>query len=317
MYMRLKGNRWYLQKKVGGKFKGYSLKAHKDDLATAYKNLGVMLDRIERGDDPGAGRWKISQIKYTPKSEREESILRGPLVEWFGALRVSEVTEESILDYVKSRKGKTKSTLSKELRVLKNICQEVNSKFALPQISYENKGKQTTRALTTMQVQIVVPHVRKQSQEFGDQYLKVFKILAWTGMDVKDVVFLRWEYIEDGWIRRSRFKSGNPNPIPVCKPLADLLGKMVRNLDGKLFHGITPRATATAIRRAFQDAGVKGSARSLRHYAASFMASNGATDSVVGQALGHSKGSRCTALYIHASEEDLKNAYKPFDQVAL
>ena len=316
-YMRLKGDRWYLCKKVQGKYKGFSLNAHKDDLATAYKNLGVMLDRLERGDDPSTGKKKLNAVPYTPKSERERGIYQGPLLAWFGGMRIRDIDDDSILDYVASRKGIAKSTLQKELRVLKNICQEGKKKLELPQIAYANKGKRITRALTTDQVKKVLGYVRGQSQEFGAQYEKVFKIMVWSGMDSKDVVFLRWEFIGENWIRRSRFKSGEPMDAPICGPLAQLFKGMVRNIDGRLFHGFGSKAACTAIQRAFADAGVPGSGKALRHYYASMMASGGASESAVGHALGHKKGSRCTALYIHTFEADLEKAVTVFDREAL
>jgi integrase len=322
-YMRLKKGRWYLVKRIKGKFKGHSLNANKDELSKAMRNYGALMARLERGDDPSAGKKKVSSIPYKPKSERERGLFEGSkkkgphaLMLWFGEKKIQEVDDQAIVDYVTSRKGIKGSTIDKELRLLKNVIQEVNKKFELPQVK-KNKGKRVSRSLTTDQVRKVLSHVRHQSVEFGDQYVQVFKIMAWSGMDSKDTVYLRWEYVEEKWIKKSRFKSGEPMDAPICKPLAELFKGMVRNIDGRVFHGITSDGNCTAIRRAFQDAGVNGSGKSLRHYYASMMASGGASESQVGHALGHSKGSKCTALYIHSFEEDLEKAVTVFDRVAL
>ena len=323
LYMRLKNDRWYLQIKVKGKFKGFSLKAHKSEKAKAIKNMGRWLERLERGDDPSIGKDLVKAISYTPKSERERGLWEGskktgphPLMKWFGDMKVRDVNKERILEYVASR-DMTKSTIKKELRLLKNVIREVNWNFELPEYEVKKKGKRTTRALTVEQVRKVLGHVRNQSQEFGAQYVQIFKIMMWSGMDSKDVVYLRWEYVEDRWIRTSRFKTGNAFDVPVCRPLAELFKSMVRNLDGRLFHGITSKANCSAISRAFKDAGIPGSAKSLRHFYASMMASGGASDSQIGHALGHAPGSKCTAVYIHALESDLEKAVTVFEREAI
>ena len=320
-YMRLKKGIWYLAKKVKGKWKGPSLKAREHELSLAMCNYAIEVDRLERGEDKTVGKQKVKSVPYTPKSERERGLWEGakktgephPLMVWFGNMKVRDVNDESILEYVASR-DMTKSTIKKELRLLKNVIQEVNKKFELPEYDVKKKSKRVTRALTVEQVRKVLGHVRNQSQEFGAQYVQIFKIMMWSGMDSKDVVYLRWDYIEDNWIRASRFKTGNPFDVPVCKPLAALLKSMVRNLDGRLFHGITSKANCSAIARAFQDAGIKGSSKSLRHFYASMLESGGASLPQISQALGQSPGSKCTQVYIHALEEDLAKAVSVFER---
>jgi len=322
-YMRLKKGIWYLAKKVKGRWRGISLKAREHQLHLAMCNYAIELDRLERGEDKTVGKQKVESIPYKPKSERERGLWEGskktgphPLMVWFGNMKVQDVNDEAILEYVASR-DMTKSTIKKELRLLKNVIREVNKKFELPEYEVKKKSKRVTRALTVEEVRKVLGHVRNQSQEFGAQYVQIFKIMMWTGMDSKDVVYLRWDYIEDNWIRASRFKTGNPFDIPICKPLAALLKSMVRNLDGRLFHGIKSKANCTAIAKVFKDAGVKGSSKSLRHFYASMLESGGASIPQISQALGQSPGSKCTAVYIHAFEGDLEKAVSVFDRKAI
>jgi len=43
------------------------------------------------------------------------------------------------------------------------------------------------------------------------------------------------------------------------------------------------------------------------------LAAANSPESLIGQALGHVKGARCTPVYIHAYETDIRRAFQAFD----
>ena len=323
--IRLKNGRYYMAKKIKGKFRGPSLKAAKGESIKALENFLVKLKEIERGETKREDKVtfasiEVSKLKF---NDREQGIYDANLIPFFKDKALGEIDDKLVLEYVAAREelGRTKSTLEKELRVLKRVVRLVKDSFKSPEkIAYKNKGNKTARAIRLPKVKEVLPWVRKQSKKYGDDYARVYQIMALTGMDIKDVVYLEWkniERVEEGyWIRASRFKTGIEFDIPAGPRLVQILNEMgkVRRLDGFVFKtgkgksgGINNKAVSKALSRAFKDAGVKGSAKSLRHFFASWLSARGdLTDSNVAKMLGHAKGSRCTAGYIHTWEEDLE-----------
>lgn len=327
--IRVKNGRYYMARKIKGKWHGSSLKARVPEFDIAYKNYVLELDKIERGESAKIKKKKIKAIEYNEKVVRYKGAYDKWILPYFGEMTVQDVTKKVILDYLKSREGMTKSTLTKELRVLKNVIQQVDESFELPkEIVYKNKGKKTVRAATLADVKKVLPFVAKQSEQHGEQYTNVFKLMLYTGLDISDAVYLDWEHVEKRrnrfWIARSRFKSGELFDVPAGPQLTRFLESMrkAKNLEmlesgslepgplfrtGKNSQGINNKGVSSAFKRAFKDAGVKGSAKSLRHFFASYVSAKGrVTDANIGHLLGHASGSKCTKDYIHAYDEDLE-----------
>jgi len=332
--MRLKNGKWFAAIKFKGRMVGTSLDAYEHERAKAARNLGRLLEKIERGEQPNQQRKKfitmipryweqfekcIERKKTESIRTRNEITIRLHLIPFFGEIKFEDITEETIRDFVKKRerKGTTKSTLKKELRVLKDILVLANHSFEMPEIEFAHKGKTQSRALTMEEVLCVQKFVKAQSQEFGATYEFIYQILAFTAMDVKEVINLNWQQIdlETGWIKANRFKTGNPVKIPICNRLDDLLRSIkVRNIDGRLFNGINSKQVATALRRAFNAAGLgEFSAKSLRHFVASVIGNAGYNMELIGRGLGHSEGSKCTKVYVHPYDSTLKEAFGTLD----
>lgn len=335
MHMRLRNGRWYLAKKIKGRMRGFSLDASEHETTKAAINAGRLLEQLEKGEDPAKQKKKLSKFvpKYWVEFEnriqkwrtdsirvRNEAIIRVHLLPWFGNIRGEDIHTGEVLSYVNTRElaGATQSTLKKELRVLKDLMVLVNPKWKLPEIEYAHKGKTPSRALTIEEILKVQRFIKGQSKLFGIQYEQIYEIMAFTSMDIKDVVELKWDQIdlETGWIRTSRGKTGNRLKIPVCKRLAEIFDSMkVRNMDGWLFRQVTPSQVSVAFKRAFCNAGLeKFSAKSLRHFFPSLLGNEGSPGTVIGSILGHSKGSRSTEQYIHAYDSKLKEAVKILDR---
>ncbi len=333
--MRLKNGKWFAAIKFKGRMVGTSLDAYEHERAKAAMNLGRLLEQIERGEEPNQLKKKFQTMvpRYWEQFEkrierkktesiryRNEIVIQLHLIPFFGETKIEDINEETIRDFVKSRerKGTAKSTLKKELRVLKDILVLANPVFEMPEIDFKNKGKTQSRALTMEEVLHVQKFVPDQSREFGKTYEMIYQILAFTSMDIKEVVNLNWDQIdlETGWIKSNRFKTGNAVKIPICKRLNDLLRSIkVRNIDGRLFNGINSKQVSTAIQRAFKTAGLaEFSAKSLRHFVASLIGNAGYSLELIGKGLGHSEGSRCTKVYVHPYDSTLKEAFGTLDK---
>lgn len=74
-------------------------------------------------------------------------------------------------------------------------------------------------------------------------YKAPFWIMAYTGMDVSDVLDLRPLHFNDGWISKKRGKSGIDIEVPVCDPLSDILKTVPWPIqdDAKIFPSLSAK----------------------------------------------------------------------------
>ena len=345
MPIRLRNGKWYLKKKVKGKFIGLALGYGPKDTAKALIKAGQILEQLERGEEPAQLKSKFEKFvpKYWERFEkrkakhrteeirvRNESIIRKHLIPWFGEKRMEEIDSKVVFKYIHHREkpvqqktrtvpGAAMSTLIKELRVLKDFMLIGNPKWELPEIEYKNKGKTQERALTYEEILYVQLFIRNQSENLGKQYELIYQIMALTSLDIGDVLSLKRSEINlaDGIIKTSRGKTGIFPKIPIGKLLKPVLEETLKvtHISGRLFLGIGGPQVSVAIGRAFRDAGLgQFSAKSLRHFWPSLLGNEGASETVIGKILGHAKGSRCTSTYIHAYDSKLKEAVEILDR---
>ena len=91
----------------------------------------------------------------------------------FGDLSIGEITQALLKQYKADREedGATKSTITKELRVIKEICLLYNPAFKMPKFKkWANLGKREVGILDTADVYKVSGLILKSSEEFGETY---------------------------------------------------------------------------------------------------------------------------------------------------
>lgn len=324
MQMRLKGGQWYAAFRHKGRWIGEKLKAGKEEKKLAIINLGKLFQRLEGGYDPTHENMRIEKRcdEYLAildisdgEKERSNTIVAVHILKYFRGKRLYEITDDSLIEYVRWREkksGAAKATLKRELRVLAGIL-----KRELPQIEFANRGKTPDKALTLDQVLYVQTFITGQSAEFGATYELIYEVMAFSALDIKEVVMLSWSQVdlEGGWITTARFKSGNKVRVPICARLNKVFRSIkVRNIGGKIFDRVTPSMVKVAIYRAFKKAGLpEFSAKSLRHFTASLLFNAGVDSETIGKILGHSKGSRCTSVYTHTSDSRAKKIISILD----
>lgn len=215
--------------------------------------------------------------------------------------------------------GAAMSTLRKELRVLKDFMVIANPQWELPDLQFRNKGKTQIRALTIAEVHHVQSFVRLQSKPLGGQYELIYLIMAYSSLDISEVVELNVQQIDqvNGFITTSRGKTGIGVRIAIGRLLSAPLKEALKvcDIQGNLFPGINPRQVSKALERAFKKAGLGDfSAKSLRHFLPSLLGNEGWSDTIIGKVLGHAPGSKCTRVYIHPYDSKLKEAQEILDQ---
>jgi integrase len=333
MQMRLKKGRWYAAFSYKGKWQGKSLNAYKHQEKDAVKNLTRLYDSLERGENPTDLKRKVKDAipfyKEWEKTDGEKSQatikenqgrIKKHIITAFGDLTIGEITPTILKRYKVDREEQNapKSTVTKELRVIKDICELFNPRFKMPKFKkWANRGKRETGVLTESDIFEVSAQVLNSSEEFGATYQQIFKLMYLTGLSISDAINLERSQIgNDDFVYRQRNKTGEDVLTFIGSKAWDVINS-VKTIDLKnpdrIFTVPGNKSVATAINRAFKKAGVNGSSKSLRHFAGSALLDAGVPEKVIGLILGHAPGSRITGVYLHAQKKTIKKGFQAID----
>ena len=190
MKMRLKYDRWFAAFRHKGKYQGQSLGAYKDELKKAIVNLGKLLEKLERGENPtdlkrkfkdalpAYFEWALSEGEKSELTLKDnKGRLKNKILPVFEDLSIGDISSTLLKQYKVDREeqGAPKSTITKELRVIKDICERFNPIFKMPEFKkWVNRGKRETGSLDHADVSKVSGLVLKSSEEFGETYQKIF-----------------------------------------------------------------------------------------------------------------------------------------------
>ena len=159
--MRLKNGKWFAAFRHKGKWQGQNLDAYKDEVHKAIINLGKLLEKLKRGENPTdlkrkfKDTWKVYEEWAGTEGEKSKSAIKDSLGRFnkrimpvFGDLSIGDITPVLLKQYKVDREeqGAPKSTITKELRVIKDICERFNPTFKMPKFKgWVNRGKREIR----------------------------------------------------------------------------------------------------------------------------------------------------------------------------
>jgi integrase len=324
MYMKLINGRWYSNiwnPKNPKKRIQVSLDAYKHEKRKASVNLGAVIADIQKGINPTSARQKINKLVIEGKvTQRTKDALKH-IDSFFGEYKPRDVDEKLIGKYIESRFGLSgegelqayKNTLDKELLALQRKLQSVYGKgYRLERPKYKNMKREILDSPTLEQIEATAEFIE-------DKYKAIYWTMAYTGMDVSDVVYLTPGDFKDGWIIKKRGKTTQEIAVPVCDPLADILKAVPWPLskDARIFpegkgraDRITPDGTATHVRRCFTTAGFPGyGSKYLRRFVGSILLDKGYSEDWIGKALAHADGSKETKKYTKVYKATLEEAF--------
>ena len=323
MNMRLRKGRWYSLLRHPNNWKKLvevSLDAYEQEKRKAIINLGKLLQDLERGIDTVSSRLRLGKVKIDgPISDRVRVSLESHIYPFFGDYKPREITKEDIEKYMVHRWGRDengglqspKSTLDKELGALRLVIKQVDPSYKLPAMNYTKIEKEILEPLTYSQIEVV-------GNLLDEKYKAVYWIMAYTGMDISDAVYLKPKHIKDGWIDKARGKTKQRIVVPVLDELQSILQTVPWPLDKStpLFPNIKPKAVTTAVLRAFRGAGLQGyGAKYLRRYIGSALLDAGYSMDWIGKALAHADGSRLTQRYTKVYKATLAEAFSKIGKV--
>jgi len=353
--MRLKGNRYYAYERITDPATGkrrqieFALEANLGQETLAIINHGKALECLERGELPNGKNLKFKKVaeqwKRNPVCLKEANrgsdynltILNETLVPYFGEIQIKEISKKRVRAYLglmesddrpvtanhKGKKskiaGKKKSTLQKELRVLRWVMQSVSRTWEVPYWEFKNLEKEKLEAPTFDQVRAMIAFLPGESKAFGKEYQDIGWIMAMSGLDTSDVLRLSRSSLKDGLIigRRGKtgqaFKIGNPERLSAI-----FQNRKTVDFDPKapFFRVKSADAVSKAVSRAFDKAGFEQfHAKSLRDFHASALYNAGYAENLIQDVLGHAEGSKQTRKYTIASRATLKGMSGVFDSL--
>lgn len=325
MFAECKGSKIYFESfRHKGKFYGRSLNTGKEKEAIV--ELALRFRDLERGLSPKLNKpfkevledyyfWAIDESQKSDSALKDiKGRVRANLAPAFGDYKISEITQARVKQYKSDREeeGAAKGTIKKELDILKDIIHLFDPSFIMPKFKrWANPGKKVLTALTLEEVLAVGGKVAETSPQFGEIYCNLFWLMAFTGLDVSDALFLKKSEIVDNCIFKDRGKTNKKITaylVPEARKLLDNI--QVIDISGRLFIGPKSKAVSTAIMRAFKKAGIKGNAKALRHFAATLYKKAGLSKANIRKILGHAVASRIVDDYIHDDMEIMDRAYE-------
>ncbi len=307
-----------------GKFHGRSLNTGKEKEAIG--ELALRFKDLEKGVSPKLNKsfkevledyyfWAIDESQKSDSALKDiKGRLRANLIPAFADYKISEISRTRVKLYKADREeaGAAKGTITKELEILRDIIHLFDPGFIMPKFKrWVNSGKKVERALTDEEVLAVGNKVAETSPEFGETYWKIYWVMAFTGMDISDALYLKKSDIDEKVIFKDRGKTKKKIAaylVPEARKLLDSI--QIIDISGRLFTGPTNKAVSTAICRAFKKAGIKGNSKALRHFAGTIYAKAGLSKANIRKILGHAVASRIVDVYIHDDMEIMDRAYE-------
>ncbi len=255
-------------------------------------------------------------------AQRDREILQ-VLNRFFGSLILHEITAHRIEQFKRERlAGKWRghgttgaakplkpATVNRELDTLKSILSKAvewgklleSPARSVKRLKVDNRR---TRVLTEGEQRALLDACPRKMR-----YLVTLALI--TGARVGELLALRWEHIEEGYLTFWETKSGKPRRIPVSPAIDAVLGELPKIhpwvfTNANTEDRYTVNGAAHVFNRAVERAQIANpgevTLHTLRHTALSRMIANGYDDYTVMEISGHSS-TRMLARYTHPTEE--------------
>ena len=217
-----------------------------------------------------------------------------------------------------------KESVKKIRYCLQSILKRGNQDYKLPQSEFSNQGFFQDRFLTQEELHEVLDHLE-------DQYREVATFMAYTGLDISDVLTLEWSSVDmkAKMIRTERRKTMHNSDtikikIPMVKMVEDILKNLrrVRKLHDKRIFQIRGDIHINRVRNlqrhwkgACQASSVGWHIRpkDLRHFFGSHLLNSGVDPLMIASFMGHSSLDVLLKRYGHSTDQSRREAMLKFD----
>ena len=208
---------------------------------------------------------------------------------------------------------------------LQSILKRGNQDYKLPQSEFLNQGFYQDRFLTQEELHEILALLQ-------DQYREVATFMAYTGLDVSDVLKLEWSSVDmkAKMIRTERRKTKHNSDIikiklPMVKMVDDILKSRskFRSLHDKRIFQISGDSHINRMRnlqRYWRRACNKSSVdwhirpKDLRHFFGSYLLNSGVDALMIASFMGHASLDMLLKRYGHFTDQTRREAMLKFDE---
>ncbi len=335
--MRLRGKIFYANCKVKGVYLQDSLETSNQKLAE--DKLLDLKTLVRKGEynswkktfEECADEWLATRDMNKPHHIGQEVNVRIHLKPYFGELKVRDIikvdekTGKSMVnDFLAEIDHRPKESVKKIRYCLQSILKRGNQDYKLPQSEFSNQGFYQDRFLTQEELHEVLDHLE-------DQYREVATFMAYTGLDISDVLKLEWSSVDmkAKMIRTERRKTmHNSDTIKIKIPMVKMVEDILKNLrrvrklhDKRIFQikGDTLINRRKNLQQHWKRACQASSAdwhirpKDLRHFFGSHLLNSGVDPLMIASFMGHSSLDMLLKRYGHFTDQTRREAMLKFD----
>ncbi len=336
-HMRLRGNIFYANCKVKGVYLQDSLETSNPKLAE--DKLLDLKTLVRKGEynswkktfEECADEWLATRDMEKPHHISQEQRVRVHLKPYFDKLKVDEIIkfdEETgksmVKDFLAEIDHMPKESVKKIRYCLQSILKRGNQDYKLPQSGFSNQGFYQDRFLTQEELHEILALLQ-------DQYREVATFMAYTGLDISDVLKLEWLSVDmkAKMIRTERRKTMHNSDtikikIPMVKMVEDILKSRskVRSLQDRRIFRVEGDIHANRVqnlqrhwRRACNKSSVDWHIRpkDLRHFFGSHLLNSGVDPLMIASFMGHASLDMLLKRYGHFTDQTRREAILKFD----
>lgn len=312
--MKLRGKIFYANCKYKGVYLQDSLETSDPELAED-KLLDLKL-LVRKGDyqacketfEKSTNVWLATRNMEKPHHANQEIWVRNHLIPYFGKtkvrdiIEVDEITGKSMVnDFLKKIDRMPKESVIKIRYCLQGILKRGSQDYKLPPSEFSNQGFYQDRFLTQEELHEILALL-------PDQYREVATFMAYTGLDISDVLKLEWSSVDmkAKMIRTERRKmKHNAKTIKLKIPMNQMVEAVLKNRsrtrnlhDKRIFqvcgdtHVRRRRNLQQNWRRACNNSSVDWHIRpkDLRHFFGSYLLNSGVDPLMIASFMGHVVG---------------------------
>jgi len=282
--------------------------------------------------EESADVWLATRDMGKPHHRTQEVWVRNHLTPYFGKskvrdiIKVDEKTGKSMVnDFLAEIDHMPKESVKKIRYCLQSILKRGNQDYKLPPSEFSNQGFYQDRFLTQEELHEILALLQ-------DQYREVATFMAYTGLDISDVLTLEWSSVDmkAKMIRTERRKTmHNSDTIKIKIPMVRMVEDILKNLrrvrklhDKRIFQikGDTHKNRRKNLQLHWRTACNKSSVdwhirpKDLRHFFGSHLLNSGVDPLMIASFMGHASLDMLLKRYGHFTDETRREAILKFDR---
>ena len=306
----------------------------------AERKLFNLKNLVERGEyqawkktfEELADDWLATRDINKPHHITQETWVRVHLKTYFGKSKVRDIIKEDeetgknmVNDFLAEIDHMPKESLKKIRYCLQSILKRGNQDYKLPQSEFSNQGFYQDRFLTQEELHEILDLL-------DAQYREVATFMAYTGLDISDVLKLEWSSVDmkAKMIRTERRKTmHNSDTIKIKLPMVKMVEDVLKSRskfrslkDRRIFQieGDIHRNRVRNLQRHWGRACNKSSVdwhirpKDLRHFFGSYLLNSGVDPLMIANFMGHASLDMLLKRYGHFTDQSRREAILKFDR---